>query len=107
MSRKNIIESTVHKLLMVADKHAMFVSQIHDGEESITIYQDDMWSHIIHTATGTDMASIKFIDGAGSYFRAFLAYDNKPSEMIYDHTDNELAEKICREVAEWFESQGL
>jgi len=108
MSRKNIIESVVRRLIVEAKTSGYVVKSIFDTEEIIK-NENFTISQLVKLATGTDFARIDFVKAGvleDAKFAVFMVYENKPSEMISDHTDTVEADKICRKVHDYFVDKG-
>lgn len=106
MSRSNLIKRTVRKTINTALEHDFYVDDIFDGEEWMEPETGSTMVQYVEFATGTDEAVIRFKDPADEKFIVCFAFDNLPSEMIYDHSDTDVAGRICTDVAEHFMAKG-
>ena len=96
-------KQVIRKLMSTAVSIGYSVESVFDGEETLKVIGwETTPREIVDFATATDEAVIKFNAGPDKQFYVYLAFDNSPEEMIYDHTDNAAAGSVCIRVADHF-----
>ncbi len=106
MSKADLIKRTVRKTINVALEHDFYVDDIFDSEEWMRPETGSTMAQYVEFATATDEAVIRFKDPQGEKFIVCFAFDNLPSEMIYDHSDNDIGNRVCADVADHFMAKG-
>jgi len=100
------IESLVRQMIREADQRDFCPQKVFDTEEVVDIFNLKTSAQVIEI-TATDMANVTFVDSHDNQIVLVLVFDNQPSEMIIDYTDNlPAASEIATAVAEHFEAMG-